>query len=244
MRRSFLTALAFPWAVLGQSHLLCPAPTAAGSNLVDDPSFEDPNTFTHWRLQQGMYTGIGTFQPADGNNYFIIPVGGIENNTGYFEQNVTVEVDRRYYGSIQARPRVQNPASAQSRTPTPRTCTVTAALQGAIGGTFQDTATFYVKPDSLFDWEPLGFDFENPFSGSVRFHITTACDGPMASLEMDLDAALVYQLGGGDSCSNSNRPVPITGIVARTPSPSESTAEPTSVVSPTTITSTKSAHSS
>lgn len=241
MHHSLLFGLALPWVVLGQTHLLCPADTASGSNLVVDASFEETYTSQYWTLKQGMYTGKGTFSPADGSSYFIIPVGGVEGNSGYFQQNVTVELDTRYYGSIQIRPRVLDPANAQLRTPTPRTCTATAALQGAIGGTFEDTATFYIKPDAVFGWETLGFDFKNPFSGSVRFLITTSCDGPMASLEMDFDAVLVQRVDAPDACSNVDRPVPITGSVTSTPSPTESAATPpvSSTVSPTTITPSK-----
>ncbi|KXJ88879.1 hypothetical protein Micbo1qcDRAFT_166317 [Microdochium bolleyi] len=244
MRRSLLSALSLPWTVLGQTHLLCPTQAASGSNLVANPSFEASNAADQWTPQQGMYYGIGKFEPADGTTYFIIPVGGTVNYSGSVQQNVTVELDTRYYGSIKVRPRVQNPTAAQSTTP--RTCTATAALQGAIGGTFQDTATFLVRPAAVYDWETLGFDFKNPFTGSVRFIMTTSCDGGMPSMEMDFDDALVQQLGGGDSCSSIERPVPITGNLAPVPPTSESTTFVTSTVSPTSMvtSSSKSAPSS
>ncbi|KAJ1333186.1 hypothetical protein MN608_03176 [Microdochium nivale] len=228
MRRSILCALSLSWTVLGQTHLLCPA-QAAGSNLVANPSFEASNPADQWTPQQAMFYGIGKFNPADGSSYFIIPIGGI-TGSGTLQQNVTVERDTRYYGSIKVRPRVANPPAAQSSPP--RTCTATAALQGAIGGTFQDTATFFVRPDAVFDWETLGFDFKNPFTGSVRFIMTTSCDGGMPSLEMDFDDALVQRLDGGELCSSPERPVPITGNVPPVPPTSESTTFATSTGSP------------
>ena len=233
MRLSLLSVFSLPWVAYGQSHLLCPAQSGSG-NLVANPSFEAQNVAESWTPQEGMYYGAGTFNPAQGNVYFVIPVGGIMGYSGSVQQNVTVDLDRRYYGSIKARPRVPNPTSAHSTAP--RTCTVTAALQGAIGGTFQDTATFLVSPNAVFDWETLGFDFKNPFAGSVRFIISTSCDGAMPSLEMDLDDALVQALDGGDSCSDVDRPVPITGTIVQTSATSSATTLVTSTVSSAVIT--------